>query len=175
MPKSKHTRKDKRRNKSGPPPKKRTLEGLQFRTFEISDAIDQNYQPGIADEMVEAILMLREGRAEEAKAAFERIIEREPRVREAYLNLAVAHAYLGDEATAETLTLQTLDKFPDYAMARINLARTYLHRRQLKEAKEMLLPLDDVRRFTAEGDAVAAQSWKRMLYDVVSKNPALFR
>jgi len=191
MPKSKHNRKDKRRNKGGPPARRRLPKGVQLRSFTISDEIDHNYQPGIPDELAEATIMLREGRIKEAKAAFERIIEREPRAREAYLNLAVAYVHLGDEATAETLMRQTLEKFPDYAMPRINLARTYLHRRQLKEAKEMLLPLDESRKFTsiefqgyaatwsdilkAEGDSAAAESWKRMLYDVMLKNPAMFR
>lgn len=191
MPKSKHNRKNKRTNKGGARPKNRLPEGLQLRAFTIKDEIDYSYQPGIPDELAEATIMLREGRVKEAKTAFERIIEREPRAREAYLNLAVAHLHLGDETTAETLMRQTLDKFPNYAMARINLARTYLHRRQHKEAKEMLLPLDETKQFTsvefqnyaatwsdilkAEGNSDAAESWKRMLYDVMLKNPSLFR
>lgn len=191
MPKSKHNRKNKRTNKGGARPKNRLPEGLQLRAFTIKDEIDYSYQPGIPDELAEATIMLREGRVKEAKTAFERIIEREPRAREAYLNLAVAHLHLGDETTAETLMRQTLDKFPNYAMARINLARTYLHRRQLKEAKEMLLPLDETQQFTsvefqnyaatwsdilkAEGNSDAAESWKRMLYDVMLKNPGMFR
>ena len=191
MPKSKHNRKNKRTNKGGARPKNRLPEGLQLRAFTIKDEIDYSYQPGIPDELAEATIMLREGRVKEAKTAFERIIEREPRAREAYLNLAVAHLHLGDETTAETLMRQTLDKFPNYAMARINLARTYLHRRQLKEAKEMLLPLDETKQFTsvefqnyaatwsdilkAEGNSDAAESWKRMLYDVMLKNPGMFR
>ncbi|NJN98807.1 MAG: tetratricopeptide repeat protein [Anaerolineales bacterium] len=191
MPKSKHNRKNKRTNKGGARPKNRLPEGLQLRAFTIKDEIDYSYQPGIPDELAEATIMLREGRVKEAKTAFERIIEREPRAREAYLNLAVAHIRLGDETTAETLMRQTLDKFPNYAMARINLARTYLHRRQLKEAKEMLLPLDETKQFTsvefqnyaatwsdilkAEGNSDAAESWKRMLYDVMLKNPGMFR
>ncbi len=191
MPKSKHNRKNKRTSKSGPRPKNRLPEGIQLRSFMIKDEIDYSYQPGIPDELAEATIMLREGRIKEAKAAFERIIEREPRAREAYLNLAVAYIHQGDETTAETLMRQTLDKFPNYAMARINLARSYLHRRQLKEAKEMLLPLDETQRFTsiefqnyaatwsdilkAEGNSDAAESWKRMLYDVMLKNPGMFR
>lgn len=191
MPKSKHNRKNKRTNKGGPQPKNRLPEGVQLRSFIIGNEVDRDYQPGIPDELSEATIMLREGRIKEAKAALERIIEREPRAREAYLNLAVAYIHLGDKTTAETLTWQTLDKFPNYAMARINLARTYLHRHQIKEAREMLLPLDETQQFTssefqgyaatwsdiskAEGNSEAAESWKRMLYDVMLKNPGMFR
>lgn len=191
MPKSKHTRKNKRRDKVGPPPQRRSLAGVQLRTFEIRDEIDETYLPGIPDELGDATVMVREGRIKEAKAAFESIIEREPRAREAYLNLAVAHALLGDEATAEALIQQTLEKFPNYAMPRLNLAKLYLRRGQIEAAKEMLLPLDQVRKFTsiefqtyaltwsdilkAEGDPAAAQSWANMLYDVMAKNPDMFR
>jgi Tfp pilus assembly protein PilF len=190
MPKSKHTRKNKRRDKGGPPPKKRNLAGLQLRTFEIRDEIDETYQSGIADELAEATRQLQRGQFEQGKAAFERIIEREPRAREAYLNRAVAYAQLGDEATAESLTWQTLEKFPDYAMPRLNLAKLHLHRGQVAEARQLLLPLDQARKFTsiefksyalawydilmAEGDHSAAESWKRMLLDVMAKSPGLF-
>ncbi|GIK42070.1 MAG: hypothetical protein BroJett011_59030 [Chloroflexota bacterium] len=191
MPKSKHTRKNKRRARVGPPPKRRSLAGVQLRTFEIRDEIDETYLPGVPDELGNATIMMREGRIEEVKAAFESIIEREPRAREAYLNLAVAHALLGDETTAEALIRQTLEKFPNYIMPRLNLAKLHLRRGQIEEAKEMLLPLDQVRKFTsvefqnyaltwsnvlkAEGDPAAAQSWANMLYDIMAKNPEMFR
>ena len=193
MPKSKHTRKNKRRDRGGPPPKRRNsaLAGIQLRAFEIKDEIDETYQPGIPDEIADATIKLRDGQAEEAKAAFESIIEREPRAREAYLNLAVAYALQGDETTAETLTRQLLDKFPNYAMPRLNLAKLHLHRGQIEEAEKMLLPLDHVRKFTsiefqnytltwsdiltAEGNYAAAQSWKNMLLDVMAKSPGMFR
>jgi Flp pilus assembly protein TadD len=158
------------------------LAGLQLRSFEIKDEIDETYQAGIPDDIADATIMLQEGRIEEAKAAFESIIEREPRAREAYLNLAVAYAQLGDEATAETLTRQALDRFPHYAMPRLNLARMHLQRGQVEAAKEMLLPLDNFSKFTsvefqnyaltwsdictAEGNPEAAQSWLKMLSDV---------
>jgi Flp pilus assembly protein TadD len=182
MPKSKHTRKNKRRDRPGLPPKKRDLAGLQLRSLEIKDEIDETYQAGIPDDIAAATIMLQEGRVEAAKAAFERIIEREPRAREAYLNLAVAYAHLGDETTAEALTRQALDRFPHYAMPRINLARMHFHRGQVEAAKEMLLPLDNASKFTsiefqtyartwsdicaAEGNPEAAQSWLRMLSEV---------
>jgi hypothetical protein len=76
-------------------------------------------------------------------------------------------------------------------MPRLNLAKLYLHRGQVEQAKEMILPLNHVTRFssiefqiyaatwsdilTAEGDHAAAQSWKKMLYDIMSKNPGMFR
>jgi thioredoxin-like negative regulator of GroEL len=164
--------------------------GLQLKTYEIRDEIDETYQPGIPDEIADATILLQKGQFEEAKTAFKQIIEREPRAREAYLNLAAAYGLQGDEATAEILTWQTLDKFPNYVMPRLNLAKLYLHRGQVEKAKEMILPLDHVTRFssiefqiyaatwsdilTTEGDHAAAQSWKKMLYDIMSKNPGMF-
>ncbi|MBI1877352.1 MAG: tetratricopeptide repeat protein [Chloroflexi bacterium] len=190
MPKSKHTRKNKRRAKGGPPPRRNLARaGLQLKTYEIRNEIDETYQPGIPDEIADATLMLQKGRFDEAKAAFERIIAREPRAREAYLNLAVAYGLQGDETTAEALTRQTLEKFPNYAMPRLNLAKLFLHRGEIAEAKAMLLPLDHVTKFTsiefqgyaatwsdlltAEGNPAAAQSWKKILLDVERKMSGL--
>ena len=118
MPKSKHIRKNKRRNKAKPSPQRRASESqaLYMRSFEISDDIKDTYRPGIMDEIVEATLKFKEGRVKEAQADFASIIEREPRAKEAHMNLAVTYAELGDEATAETLTRQTIEKFPHYAM-----------------------------------------------------------
>lgn len=182
MPKSKHTRKNKRRDRPGLSPKKRDLAGLQLRSLEIKDEIDETYQAGIPEDIGNATIMMQEGRFGEAKAAFESIIEREPRAREAYMNLAVAYAQLGDEATAETLTRQALDRFPHYAMPRINLARMHFYRGEVAAAREMLLPLDNFPKFTsiefqtyartwsdicaAESNPEAAESWLRMLSDV---------
>ncbi len=192
MPKSKHTRKDKHRAKRGPTPLQRSLarQGLQLRSFEIRNEIDETYAPGIPDEIAEATIKLQQGRVEEAKAAFERIIEREPRAREAYMNLAAAYAFQGDEATAEAMAWQIIEKFPTYPLPRINIAKMYLSRGQIEEARDMLLPLDNVNKFTfgefqnyalawsdlmqAEGNSAAAQSWQKMLLDVMAKAPGLF-
>jgi tetratricopeptide (TPR) repeat protein len=192
MPKSKHTRKNKRRNRVGPPPRRNLARsGLQLKTYEIRDEIDETYQPGIPEDLADATIMLQEGQFEEAKAAFERIIEREPRAREAYLNLATAYGLQGDEATAETLTRQTLEKFPNNILPRLNLAKKHQHRGEIAEAKALLVPLDDVTKFTsiefqgyaatwsdiltAEGNLAGAQSWKKMLYDLMAKQPGMFR
>jgi Flp pilus assembly protein TadD len=193
MPKSKHTRKNKRRDKAKPSSQRRASDSqaLYMRSLEISDDIKDTYRPGITEEIAEATLKFKEGRVEEAQADFASIIEREPQAREAYMNLAVTYAHLGDEATAEMLTRQTMEKFPHYALPRINLARTYLHRNQVEEARETLLPLDKFRRFTsvefqnyaltwsdifaAEGNYEGAQSWINMLSEVMPDTPSLWK
>jgi tetratricopeptide (TPR) repeat protein len=164
--------------------------GYEVRTFEISDEVKDTYKPGVMDEIAEATAMLRRGRLDEAKAAFQGIIEREPRAREAYANLAVTYMQSGDEEAAEALLRETADKFPLYVFPRINLALIHLRRGQADEAEEMLVSLDELRKFTpgefriyaltwsdvlaAQGEYEGAILWLRLLSDALPGSPGLW-
>ncbi|MBC8449019.1 MAG: tetratricopeptide repeat protein [Chloroflexi bacterium] len=122
---------------------------------------------------------MKTGLLDEAKAAFQRIIEREPRAKEAYSNLAVVCMESGDQGTAEALFRETMEKFPRYVFPRTNLAQICLRRGQVEEAEKLLEPLDRLQKFTsgefrfyvltwsdilaAQGNYEAAQSWLRLL------------
>jgi len=153
--------------------------GYEVLAFEISDEIEEAYAPGIADEMAEATLLVKRGRFAEGREAFERIIQREPRIREAYANLAVAYLKLGDREKAEAIWRETMAKFPRYVFPRANLAQICLRRGQVEEAESLLRPLQKVRKFhsgefrffvltysdvlAAQGKFAAALSWVNML------------
>ncbi|MBN1888894.1 MAG: tetratricopeptide repeat protein [Thermoflexales bacterium] len=167
------------------------LEHVQFRAFRISDDVDDNYRSGITDEIGEATLALKQGQVHEAIVAFQNIIKREPGAKEAYLNLAAAYKLSGqDETTAEALFQETMEKFPRYVFPRANLAQIYLKRGQVKEAEELLLPLDNLRDFTsgefrfyaltwsdvlaAQGNYEAAMSWLQMLSSARPGSPGVW-
>ncbi len=200
MAKSKKRRKRKRKSqgksRSRPPAPVGTRKklaqagpGLQIRAFEISDEVKDIYKPGITDEIAEATILLKEGHLGEAKAASRRIIEREPRAKEAYSNLAVAYKLSGDEEAAEALFRETMEKFPRYVFPRTNLAQTCLERGQVEEAEQLLIPLDKLRKFTsgefrfyaltwsdilaARGNYEAALSWLRMLSEALPDSPGV--
>ena len=198
MAKSKKRRKRKSRAKSKSRPsvpagmrKKLAQAGarLQIRAFEISDEVKDTYKPGITDEIAEATILLKGGHLGEAKAAFRRIIEREPRAKEAYSNLAAAYKLSGDEEAAEALFRETMEKFPRYVFPRTNLAQTCLERGQVEEAEQLLIPLDKLRKFTsgefrfyaltwsdvlaARGNYEAALSWLRMLSEALPDSPGI--
>ena len=200
MAKSKKKRKRKRRSKrksqsrsSVPASVRKKLAqagpGLQIRAFEISDEVKDTYKPGITDEIAEATILLKGGLLGEAKAAFRRIIEREPRAKEAYSNLAVAYKLSGDKEAAEALFRESVEKFPRYVFPRTNLAQTCLERGQVDEAAQLLIPLDKLRKFTsgefrfyaltwsdvlaAQGNYEAALSWLRMLSEAMPGAPGI--
>ncbi len=60
--------------------------GYQIRAFEIVDDVGVTIRREYPTRSVKA------GRMDEAKAAFERVIKREPRVKEAYANLAMIYS-----------------------------------------------------------------------------------
>jgi len=159
--------------------RERARAGHQIRAFEISDEIRETHKPGIADQMREATLLLKRGRLTDARDAFQSIIQREPRVKEAYSNLAAAYLKLGDSQAAYALWQEAVVKFPGYVFPRANLAQAYLRRGQVDEAEKLLKPLEKVRRFhsgefrfyvltysdvlAAQGNYAAALFWLNML------------
>ena len=163
---------------------------VRIRSFQISDEAVDTYRPGITDEIGEATVLLKRGHADQAKAAFQSILDREPRAREAYTNLAVACTMSGDEERAEALIREAMRKFPKYVFPRINLARLHLRRGQVDEAEKLLIPLDNLRKFTssefynyaltwgdllaAHGEYEGAQAWLKMLLQVMPGAPGLW-
>ena len=194
----KRKRKDKRKSKStgsgkapSMSPRMRELAraGHPIRAFKISDEINQRFKPGIAEEMSEATLLLKWGRLAEARDAFVSIIQREPRIKEAYSNLALAYLKLGEPWAAQALWQEAIERFPRYAYPRANLAQAYLRRGRVDEAEELLKPLEKVRTFhsgefrfyvltysdvlAAQGDYAAALSWLNMLSQTLPDSPGI--
>lgn len=152
-------------------------------SFEITDEVQDTYRSGITEEIADATLLLQGGQFAEARDAFESIVGREPRCREAYANLAVTHLQLGDRDEAEALLQKTIAKFPRYVFPRANLARIRLHEGKPDEALDLLEPLQKARRFhplefqhfvLTFSDVLAAQSnyrgalvWLNVLRDTL--------
>lgn len=163
--------------------------GYQVRAFEISDEI-KGYDPGIAEEMFDATLLLKTHHFVEARDAFQSIIRRQPGIREAYANLAVAYLKLGDQEAAEALWREAIDKFPRYVFPRANLAQRCLRRGQVDEAESLLKPLEKVRKFhsgefrfyvltysdvlAAQGNYAAALSWLKLLSKALPRSPGVW-
>ena len=172
MTKSKK-RKDKRRSKQtgkrtgkrgGSPPmsakmQKMAQAGYQVRAFAIVDDAGGNYKPGIPGEIGEATWLVKTGRLGEAKTAFQRIIEREPRAKEAYANLGAIYVKMGDKAAAEALFREAIDKFPRYVFPRASMALIYLKRDQVDEAEAVMRPLDNLQKFTSTEFRMYVLTW----------------
>ncbi|RLC76210.1 MAG: hypothetical protein DRI81_10480 [Chloroflexi bacterium] len=192
--KSKKRRRSKHSKSGRTPPRSASMHdliqaGYQVRAFEISDEI-KGYKPGIAKEMSDATLLLKTGHFVEAQYAFQSIIRRQPGIREAYTNLAVAYLKLGDQGAAESLWQTGIDKFPRYVFPRANLAQRCLQRGQVDEAENLLKPLEKVRKFhsgefrfyvltysdvlAAQGNYTAALSWLKLLSKMLPRSPGVW-
>jgi tetratricopeptide (TPR) repeat protein len=169
--------------------RKLAQDGYQVRVFEISDEI-KGHSPALKEKMFDATLLLKTGRLIEARDALQSIIQRYPKVREAYANLGVAYLELGDQEAAEALWRETIDKFPRYVFPRANLAQRCLQRGQVDEAERLLKPLEKVRKFhsgefrfyaltysdvlAAQGNYTAALSWLKMLSKMLPRSPGVW-
>jgi tetratricopeptide (TPR) repeat protein len=179
------------RTSSRPASKRKLAQaGHRVQAFEISDEVEETYKPGIAEEMADATLLLKTGHLIEARDAFQSVIQREPQIREAYANLAVAYLQLGDQEAAEGLWREAIDMFPRYVFPRANLAQRCLRRGQVDEAESLLKPLEKVRRFhsgefrfyvltycdvlAAQGNYAAALSWLNLLSKALPRSPGVW-
>jgi tetratricopeptide (TPR) repeat protein len=160
----KSKRKKTGKRKSGPPPmpakmQKLAQSGYLVRLFEIVNEAGVNYKPGIPDEIGEATWLVKIGRLDEAKTAFQHIIAREPRAKEAYANLGAIYAKMGDEETAEALFREAIDKFPRYVFPRASMALMYLNRNQVDKAEAIMRPLDNLQKFTSTEFRMYILTW----------------
>ncbi len=169
--------------------RKLAQDGYQVRVFEISDEL-KGYNPALKEKMFDATLLLKTGRLIEARDAFQSIIQRHPKIREAYANLGVAYHKLGDPEAAEALWRETIDKFPRYVFPRANLAQRCLQRGQVDEAERLLKPLEKMRKFhsgefrfyaltysdvlAAQRNYTAALSWLKMLSEILPRSPGVW-
>lgn len=162
--KQKGKRKTTGKRKSGPPPmlakvQKLAQAGYLVRLFEIVDQAGSNYKRGIPDEIGEATWLVKIGRLDEAKIAFQHIIEREPRAKEAYANLGAIYVKMGDEEAAVVLFREAIDKFPRYVFPRASMALIYLKRDQVDKAEAIMRPLDNLQKFTSTEFRMYILTW----------------
>ncbi len=156
------------KRESGRPPMPAKMQelaqaGYLVRLFEIVDDVGGNYKRGIPDEIGEATWLVKTGRLDEAKTAFQSIIEREPQAKEAYVNLGAIYFKMGDQSAAEALFREMIDQFPRYVFPRANIARICLTRDQVDEAEAIMQPLDNLQKFTSTEFRFYALTWSDIL------------
>lgn len=98
---------------------------------------DLTYGARVLGWLEQATQAQRAGDLEKARALYQRILEANPRVKEAYHNLAVIALEEGKTEASEALLRQTLEIDSDYLLARINLALLALKRGDPQPAKAL--------------------------------------
>ena len=155
--------------------------------FEIHDEPTVQHRPKTDRLMTEALMALHQDDAEKAERLLKQALEMEPDAPDLLNNLAYAYALQGRHQESETLVRQVFQRHPDYAFARIGLARLSISRGETGQAKELLEPLlsrkqfnfkefalfcnAQVELFSAEGKHEGVRSWLDMWAGVDPDNP----
>jgi tetratricopeptide (TPR) repeat protein len=85
----------------------------------------------------QAIALTKEGKLDEAEAAYKALIAKAPTIHQLYYNLGVVQAQKKDAASAEASYLKALEVKPDYTEAQSALTTLYLSTGQAAKANEM--------------------------------------
>lgn len=155
--------------------------------FELHDEPVVHHKPETERRLMNIMEALGDGDGKEAERLLERAIEIEPDAPDLLNNLAFAYGLQGRVQEAEALVRQVHQRHPDYAFARIGLARQCISRRQLDEARSLLEPLLSRKRFnfkefaafcnaqvelfSAEDKRDGVRSWLDMWASVDPDNP----
>lgn len=114
---------------------------LEVRQTILDPAHFQQYDIVVFDLLEEAYKALEEGRHEDAREAFQRALEHNPQVKEAYNNLSTFAMQEGRVHEAKALLYKALEIDPDYLFARTNLAQIFLEEGRIDKAEAVLEPV----------------------------------
>ncbi|MBI2951933.1 tetratricopeptide repeat protein [bacterium] len=155
--------------------------------FELNDEPVVEHKPKTERWIIDAMEALGQGDGERAERLLKRALEIEPDAPDLLNNLAFAYGLQGRAREAEALVQQVHQRHPDYAFARIGLARKCISKRQLDEARSLLEPLLSRKRFnfkefsafchaqvelfSAEGKHEGVRAWLDLWAGVDPDNP----
>jgi len=128
------------------------------RRIEISDR-ELGYSKDINERLMRALGLWKDGKADQAQREYEAVIAKEPRCKEAYLNLGVILSHQGDPEKGEAYFHKALEIDPNYFMAIANLAGTRLGQNRLGEMRELLQRGGDRAHFTPQEYVMFHRLW----------------
>ena len=145
-----------------------------MRQLLISDEPMRAYDPAVVDLMFEATEASLEGDNQRAEELYHRVLELEPRSREAHLNLGTIYVQRGEVERGKEMLRTALEIDPLYVHARCNLALSLLGEGDIEAAEAMIAPLAQVTRFYPEEMALYNYVHARILvargeYDAARK------
>jgi len=136
---------------------------VQIRQYEISDEPETEYSQEAASLLEQALSAFQQDDYEKAERLFRRMLELEPRAKEAYNNLGAMHARRGEHAQAKEMFRAALEIDPTYVFPRCNLATYLLDEGDVEGADVMLEPLVKARRFHPQEMAFYSYTQARIL------------
>ncbi len=136
---------------------------VQLRQYEISGESEIEYSPQAADLLEQGTRASQQGENEQAERLFQRVLELEPRAKEAYNNLGTIYANREEHAQAREAFQTALELDPLYVFPRCNLASYLLLEDDVAGAEAMLKPLAESTRFHPQEMAFYSFTQARVL------------
>ena len=136
---------------------------VQLRQYEVSDEPKTQYRPDVARLLDQGLSAFQQDDYEKAERLFRRMLELEPRAREACNNLGTIHARRGEHAQAREMFQAALEIDPTYVFPRCNLAVYLLDEDDVEGADAMLQPLVSVTQFRPQEMAFYSYTQARIL------------
>lgn len=109
--------------------------------FQITYESPKTYSPPIEEAMGNCFEVAIKGKASGLKI-IERAIKKYPRIPQFYHHLFIWHEATGKIEKAQAIAENTIQKFPDYFLAKANLAHSYLQQEKYEEANAVLQNFD---------------------------------
>jgi tetratricopeptide (TPR) repeat protein len=108
---------------------------------ELHEEVQYNHSPEVAKLTHQAVTALKDGNWAKAEYPLKQALKLEPAALDLGYNLAIAYERQGKETEAFALIHQLHEQNPDYAFARIAIARAHIKVGELPEAEAVLQPL----------------------------------
>jgi tetratricopeptide (TPR) repeat protein len=106
---------------------------------------ESDYEPHVIDTLNLALDVYRRGDREQAEELFQRVLELDPDVKEAYNNLGTIYSQRGEKERALEMFRKAIEIDPMYVFPICNLASYLLREKQVEEAEALMAPLLEVR------------------------------
>lgn len=114
---------------------------IELMGFELTGEPFEGYAPEVQELMHASAEALHGRQWQKSERLLRQALEIEPNSPSILNNLAMAIGNQGDTATAEQMTLELHERFPDYSFARISVARMRLRDGNLEAAEKLTKPL----------------------------------
>lgn len=162
---------------------------LRWLDHEVTDEPERKHSRRVESLGEQALLAMRDGRAEEGERLLREALELEPESPDLLNNLAAAFQLQGRIAEGMKLAEEVHTRWPDYFFGRCAVARMRAQKGRLEEARKLLEPLLEQRRLhrtelaalyaaridllLAEGDKEGARVWLDLMEDKAPDDPQL--
>jgi len=136
---------------------------VEIRQVEISGQPETRYTPQVSRLLSQALEAHQRDDQDEAERLFLRMVELDPRAREAYNNLGAIYSHRGEHAQAKEMYRKAVELDPGYVFPRCNLASYLLDEGDIEGAEAMLEPLSRMSRFHPQEMASYSYTQARIL------------